>query len=491
MYRIYLDWNIYKMVKDEPEDAVAKDLKEILLKHNDIIIPYSTAHIQDLLKGSDKEENIPLIESDLSFIDELSNYNNMQFDTKLNKTIPKVGSAHNLFKGFKDSELIDLLNPETLKDSVDFLKSPTLNKMIDALYNQKIDIDFNLFPEESNGIQLRKYFKRSQIDNTLQNLMLDYSALHKDLLNDPKIYQEIKKVFREYVGIDINHIMKSQEPIKLIDNILKTSPIKKSFDELSTIDKTGKNEINSSFYMKYILEFTNLDLSGYHSDKLKSKNKYSNFTNDTQHSFYGGHCDYFITKESKLIEKSNLLYSKYNISTKALKPEEFVQEIKIKLDYKLGIQDLFDAITKTFENNLVRELEDYRTEGSKTILFKPEERILGYFNYAYYVLRDNKRQTFFLRNISNSFSHFGFYDEIRSITNKLFKILGKDFHENSSFENEEIEQIDKDEWVGRYWVISNYYISLTFDNLANQLELQFEQLTDEFIEEIQKTNANT
>lgn len=478
------------MVKGEPQDELAKDLKEILSKHNDIIIPYSTAHIQDLLKGSDKEENIPLIESDLNFIDELSNYNNMQFEIKPNKTIPKKGSAHNLFKGFKESESIDLLNPQTLKDSVDVLNNPTLNKLIDTLYNQKIDVNFDLIPEESYGIQLRKYFRRSKIENTLRNLMLDYSEFHKDLLKDPKIYQELKKAFRNYVGIDINNLMKSQEPIKLIDDVLKASPINKNFDELSTIDKTGKNEINSSFYMKYILEFTNLDMSGYHSDKLKNKNMYSNFSNDTQHSFYGGHCDYFITKESKLIEKSNLLYSKYNISTKAIKPKDFVQEIKLKLDYKLEIQDLFEEISRTFEENLIRELEDYRTENSKIILFKPQKRILGYFNYAYYILRNNSRQTFFLRNISNSFSGFGFYDEFRSITNKLAKILGEDIYKHSTFENEEIDQIDKDEWVGRYWITTNYYIYLTFDNLANQLELYFEQLTDEFLEEIKITNGN-
>ena len=73
MYKIYLDWNVFKMLKKSAKDNKSDALKNLFNKYgSDFLIPYSPAHIQDLLKGSDDPKNKPLIEDDLNFIDELT-----------------------------------------------------------------------------------------------------------------------------------------------------------------------------------------------------------------------------------------------------------------------------------------------------------------------------------------------------------------------------------------------------------------------------------
>jgi predicted nucleic-acid-binding protein len=49
---------------------------------------------------------------------------------------------------------------------------------------------------------------------------------------------------------------------------------------------------------------------------------------DSIHTFYGSHCDYFITIDDKCKYKAGQTFEKLNISTKVFTPEEFIQEMK-------------------------------------------------------------------------------------------------------------------------------------------------------------------
>ena len=239
------------------------------------------------------------------------------------------------------------------------------------------------------------------------------------------------------------------------------------------------------------MEYANLDLTGYYPDKLNNKNQYSNFTNDIHHSFFGGHCDYFITNETNLIEKSNLLYSKYKSLCVALKPSEFITKIEKMLQYDLSVDGLFNSLNYTFENNYIDEIINYRTENSKLFLFKPESRILGYFNYAYISERKNCGQLFFLRNISKNFSNFCFYEELYSITNKLVSIFGLDIYGNGELNDDDISNIEKEVWKGRNWIVSKYFCNLSYDKREIQLELSFEEITEDLINQIKGTDTTT
>ena len=50
---------------------------------------------------------------------------------------------------------------------------------------------------------------------------------------------------------------------------------------------------------------------------------------DALHVFYGAHCDYFLTIDDKCYYKAAETYYKLGINTKALKPNEFVNNLGV------------------------------------------------------------------------------------------------------------------------------------------------------------------
>ena len=160
------------------------------------------------------------------------------------------------------------------------------------------------------------------------------------------------------------------------------------------------------------------------------------------------------------------------------------------MNYDLSIEGLFKALNHTFDNDFVDELENYRTDESKLLLFKPKSRILGYFNYAYFSERKTTGQFFFLRNISKNCSNFCFYEELHSITNKLVNIFGLDINKNGELTHEDFNLIDKGEWHGRNWIVSKYFCNFSYDTREIQFELTFEEITENLLNQIRRTNAN-
>ena len=66
MIRLYLDWNVFVNMKNNPNDKLESLLKENRRKFN---VYYSTAHIGDIYKSYNAEEGInDAIKSDLSLI---------------------------------------------------------------------------------------------------------------------------------------------------------------------------------------------------------------------------------------------------------------------------------------------------------------------------------------------------------------------------------------------------------------------------------------
>ena len=84
--------------------------------------------------------------------------------------------------------------------------------------------------------------------------------------------------------------------------------------------KTSDNPI----YQKITDTYYKIDFKGYKSD-----NKFSNLIDDSLHVFYGAHCDYFVTLDDKCHYKATEIYKLLNIETKALKPNEFLKNIKL------------------------------------------------------------------------------------------------------------------------------------------------------------------
>ncbi len=489
MYRVYLDWNIISALKKVNKAKTIEELN-ILLDSNpqNILTPYSPAHIQDLLKGSDKQENIELIRKDLDFLDKISKQNCIQFDFKKKYAHPTIGSAHLLFDSYFETNKESFFHPSYLENLFNDTPFPSLGKLMTSAWKlTPVDIDFNKFEENPESkVFYDKYFKKTKESNNMYNLMLDFSEFYSDLNQNPEIYKKLIQIFRDQAGIDPKWISNLNEPLAQLDEILLKSKLGFGFEKLITIEPDEKTEILNNYFMKFSMEYAGLDMSGYHPDSFTKKNLFSNFTNDSHHAFYAAHCDYFVSYEKKLLKKAKAIYDKYKVETKTLLPTDFVDEISYNLKEPFNAQYLFNAINKTLEQGFIDELKEHDYKDSVLLLFRPELPILAYFNFLYLKQDKNNRSTVFLRHIYKNFSGFTFYSEIESIVNKCYAIFGSDVSKREAYNIDDRKNISENNWGGRIWLTDNYLIELTYDELSTGVQLFFEQITDEYLNELKQ-----
>jgi hypothetical protein len=139
----------------------------------------------------------------------------------------------------------------------------------------------------------------------MNKLNLDYSFMDVfDKKKLRKMYNEVKNTFitkkmnlkeeRQYINTFIN----------LINNILPDNMIKL---------------INSNRVAKYSFYFKVLDISGI--DRFKDKSTEKSFAGgnlDSSHALSASLCDYFITFDEKLSNKSKEIFNMFDIKTKVI-----------------------------------------------------------------------------------------------------------------------------------------------------------------------------
>lgn len=491
MYRIYLDWNTISYLKNLLRNGEKPDIVNLIENYQaDFLFPYSPAHVQDLAKGAEKPENLEYIKADLDFLDKISKQHCIQIDVlDSSKIKPFIGSAHLLLDGIVETNMGDLFNPTNLEKSFDNTFLPNFGKEIVDIW-KRTPVDTNFITAAENTKEAKsfydKYFRRIQTENTTYNLMLDFSDFYKELKTNPEIYNLLANILRTQVNINPKEVSNFKNPIEELNVIFKNSTLKMDFDELSTIKSDDSNKLLNSSFIKYAVEYGNLDMSGFHPEKLNKKNLYSNFTNDSHHSYYAGYCDCLVSFDKKLLFKSEVLYKKYKIETKTFTPQDFVNHYSKLVTDELNITRLFETITETIENELIDEILDHNFEESRLFLFRPVNRIFSYFNFLYVAVDKDGRKTILLRHVRKNFSYFDFYIEWENVIDKCTKVFGNDLNGKNIFTDEEKISFNIDDWTGRIWTIQGFIVELIFDKVTYGLELIFEQITDKYLDKLKE-----
>lgn len=491
MYRIYLDWNTISYLKNLLRNGEKPDIVNLIENYQaDFLFPYSPAHVQDLAKGAEKPENLEYIKADLDFLDKISKQHCIQIDLlDSSKIKPFIGSAHLLLDSIVETNMEDLFNPIKLEKSFDNTFLPNFGKkIVDIWKRTTVDTKFITAAENSKEAKAfyDKYFKRIQTENTTYNLMLDFSDFYKELKTNPEIYNLLANILRTQVNINPKEVSNFKNPIEELNVIFKNSTLKMDFDELSTIKSGDSNKLLNSSFTKYAVEYGNLDMSGFHPEKLNKKNLYSNFTNDSHHSYYAGYCDCLVSFDKKLLFKSEALYKKYKIETKTFTPQDFVIHYSKLVKDQLNIANLFETITETIENELIDEILDHNFEESRLFLFRPVNRIFSYFNFLYVAVDKDGRKTILLRHVRKNFSYFDFYIEWENVIDKCTKVFGNDLNGKNIFTDEEKTSFNIDDWTGRIWTIQGFIVELIFDKVTYGLELIFEHITDKYLDKLKE-----
>jgi len=318
MKYVYLDWNVFNKVEKindmgSPEREVYTHLRELILQKQ-FTVPYSNAHINDLLRGYHK--NSDYIDKHLQTLAELTgNLCVAQYwgepTTRWHRRNPKdffysaleegdtvADSFSSLFDYFEDDPLIR--NAWELQKAI--LKKQTVDQEFKKIY--AADPFFNLM------------FPKTKVEMNVLALCEDIYNFSNRIKSDYNLYKNYRKFLNQLRA----KLPQYQNLYNAAQNKFLVTPKYLTWDEMWEEANPKVQTTKNNPYDKILNLFTTTDLKGYRQDE-----KFANLIDDALHCFYGAHCNYFLTIDGRCFDKSQKVYEELKISTIVLKPEEFIE----------------------------------------------------------------------------------------------------------------------------------------------------------------------
>jgi hypothetical protein len=424
MIRIYLDWNVIGNLK-QPE---FQEIFSFLKANRDVLLfPYSPAHFTDLMKSYSPDNN--LFYQDLETLELLCGKHLMRWEGE-DGVRPLFGTPKEYFDGEKNKEnLFEIMDMEKifhdLDDSTVELGLGKLGELLKSIYQMQ-PAGIEITPE--NHDTLKKFFPNLKEISSIWDLMKDVGPFTQKLLHDREYYKDLRKTIEEQgMKIEANSgNWNLDDVIWKIDEFLKKKGTNLKYLDLVKSSLEYKKE-KVTQYEYYTSAYLMLDMFGYKMDKLpKPTDNMQNIQADAEHSFYGGHCDFLVTLDSKMRTKSKVLYNEFNISTVILEPGELISTISKQI-HKFNTQTNFlnEAISYCKDEYLVEhhpitENQDYEVRAYKLPIF--------YCNYFNYVILSNypSQEGFILtfRKAFSNFSKFIYYTEAEKVINTITSHFG-------------------------------------------------------------------
>lgn len=303
----YIDLNIFDRLEkieklEEPEKLFYQTLFS-LLKNKHTSTAYSNAHLNDLFRGYQK--NPSYIDGHLSNIQSFTN--NLCICQYWGQKEVKW-HYRNIFEFFNEKVSEWEFEPNSYDNL--FENEPLLKRTLELYKLIPLPREFKKgYVEPMFGIM----FPLSKIYNNYFALQSDIYNFRTRLKSDYRLY----KAFRTYLLRSLNKLKSNKEFIKSINSNFKDVPkhleLTDIFDAYTPKNKTSDNVM----YSKIIDIFFKYDLAGYKSD-----GHFNNMFDDSLHTFYAAHFDYFITNDVRCKFKAEKTYKKLNIKTKVITIKE-------------------------------------------------------------------------------------------------------------------------------------------------------------------------
>lgn len=304
---VYIDLNIFDKLEKidklvEHEKSFYQTLSS-LLNGKFILTAYSNAHLNDLFRGYQK--NPIYIDGHLTNIQSFTN--NLcicqywgQKDAKWH--------YRDIFEFFKEKIDDWEFEPNSYEDL--FKVEPLMRQTIELYRLIPLPKEFKKgYIEPMFGVM----FPLSKIHNDLYSLQSDIYNFQARLKSDYSLY----KSFRTYLVTGLNKLKNNKELIKSINPNFKELPKHLQLTDIFDVYTPNIKTSDSTLYSKTIDAFFKFDLAGYKSD-----GHFNNMFDDSLHTFYAAHFDYFITNDDRCKYKAEKTYSKLKIKTKVIKIDE-------------------------------------------------------------------------------------------------------------------------------------------------------------------------
>ncbi len=304
---VYFDLNVFDRIEkktslEAAEREIYSDLQKIVLEEK-IIVPYSNAHLNDLFRGFQKNPNF--IEGHLRNIQDLTKnlcvcqYWNREEATWHNR---------NIFEFFEEKKSEWEFEPQSLDELFKDSGIPNI-----LLPFKLIDLDKSWKQGYSHDPMFGIMFPNARTQNTAYSLMEDIFNFQFRLKSDYSLY----KKFRAYLIQSINKLKTNREYLKSIKEQFKGTPKHLDIFELSKLHGPKNNSLKNRNYSNVLDVFYKYDLKGYKSDS-----DYNSMFDDSLHTFYAAHCDFFITNDDRCKYKAEKTYKRLGVKTIVLKPAE-------------------------------------------------------------------------------------------------------------------------------------------------------------------------
>ena len=353
MLKIYLDWNIITHLKDEQNS----DLFTFLMANKEyFIFPYSKAHIKDLLVSKDANNNY--YEQDFQLLTDICEHHLLEHEQNINNPYP--------YKCYP-KDYLEIKNAELELFSSGFSKC-TFYKFLDE---NGLNPDYFMSILKKEKIEP---FVIPLINKTIENLADLFSLMFEygpTLFNDKKIPKQIQSYiqattndsqYRKIQGSNSTNIFKELDAAVFPQT-------NKTFVELIENPIAERSKSNLELFTSLYLT---LNLSGFFSDKYRNL---QNIYTDSEHAYYASSCDIFVSNDSRLREKTDAIYSQYNIQTKIISSDELITIMTEELVHSYDIKHMFT-------HDLPIYGEPIRTEGENNVYKQLPYRFLGIFNYC-------------------------------------------------------------------------------------------------------------
>ena len=430
MIRIYLDWNVFSNLKNE---EFLDFKKKILSYKTKLLFPYSPAHFHDLMKSYSPENK--MFWNDINTLDEISEKHLLRWEKEKTNYIFCKPSQY--FQSIKDNynEPIeyDINNLfDKLDESGKELGLEKHSKMLKTLLkNQIVPIDIN----DKNRDVLNQMFPNLKPDSNMLEFLEDIGLFFENFVGSRTFYKEFRKTLNEKgFKVEANSgNWDEKEVVKNINTYLNSLGTNLTFtDYVHTAFKYRKQPATRFAFFKTAYLF--LDMIGYKSDKLKKPTDTAkNIVIDSEHAFYGAHCDYFVVIDKNLRIKSKVLYSEFKIPTKVLSFEEFREILDDLIHISPNSTD--DIVENAFKYiDFSKVVEKYeKSEECKSEILAMELPIL-YFNFFNYVILQkyikNKVIVLTYRRVFKNYSNAVYFTELDNLFQRIDNLVQFDRDEN-------------------------------------------------------------
>lgn len=434
MIRIYLDWNIISSLK-RPE---FNELKEFIEKHKKYLqFPYSPAHFTDLMKSYHLSNDF--FYEDLDTLEYLSEKHLLRWGGK--GVEPLFATPKEYFETEKDKDdIFEQIDVEKLLQELDNslgdLGIGNIGSTLKSLLQlQPVGVEIT----KENEKTLRSMFPNLELNSSMWDLMKEIELFSKKILTDGEYYKNFRKSISDS-GFKLDRNSGNwnyTEVVGNIDKFLESFGTKMTYlDYVESSLKYKKEPYNyhEFFTMAYLL----LDMIGYKTDKLpKQSDNMQNIQADGEHSFYGGHCDYFVAIDKKLRIKSQVLYNEFNIPTIVLHPSELIGELEKVIDSSIKEDVLGEVLSFCIPENLVESYPLSEENKIETYAYKLPKFYFNYFNYVIQsIIKDNNIIVFTFRKAFKNYSRFIYFTEPERLIDSIVETFG-------GYEKHDIEELKR------------------------------------------------